>query len=257
MINKEFDLTHSDYGTVKAFEYDAAILPWGATEPHNLHLPYLTDCILSQSIGVEAARLAHERYGVRIMTLPPVFFGSQNPGQTDLPFCIHTRYETQKAILEDIVTSLSRQGINKILIINGHGGNIFKNMIRDLNVIYPDMLIACSEWFKVCNSSEYFDAPDDHADELETSVMMHFHPELVDLSKAGNGHSTGFVPELLSEGKVWIPRNWAKVSKDTGIGNPEKATAEKGKRFAEAVISRYADFMNEFINAPLYESEME
>ena len=252
-MDKEFDLNCSAYGIVKSFEYDAAILPWGATEPHNLHLPYLTDSILSHDIAVSAAKLAQQKYGVRYMVLPPVNFGSQNPGQQQLPFCIHARYETQKAVLEDVVASLSLQGFSRLLIINGHGGNIFKNMIRDLSTSYPDMSVACSEWFKVCRASDFFDDPGDHADELETSVMMHFHPELVDLSMAGTGESVGFLPKLLAEGKVWLPRDWSKVSRDTGIGSPLKATAEKGRLFAEAVVDRYSEFLNEFINMPLYE----
>ena len=66
-MDKEFDLSCSAYGIVKSFEYDAAILPWGATEPHNLHLPYLTDSILSHDIAVSAAKLAQQKYGVRYM----------------------------------------------------------------------------------------------------------------------------------------------------------------------------------------------
>ena len=187
------------------------------------------------------------------MVLPPVNFGSQNPGQQDLPFCIHTRYETQKAILADIAASLVRQGISRLIIINGHGGNIFKNMIRDLYCVYPDMIVACSEWFKVCRPADFFDNPGDHADELETSVMMHYHPELVDISRAGDGNNVGFMPELLASGKVWIPRNWSKVSHDTGVGDPRGATAEKGRRFADAVVAKYAEFMSEFISDSLYE----
>lgn len=251
-MKKEFDLTCSNYGTVKAIRYDMAVLPWGATEPHNLHLPYLTDSILSHDIAVCAAEMAFERYGVRCMVLPPVNLGSQNPGQHDLPFCIHSRYETQRAVLEDVVASLQRQGLSRLLIINGHGGNVFKNMIRDLYFRYPDFMIASSEWYKVCRASEYFDDPGDHADELETSVMMYFHPELVNLEEAGDGRSGGFVPELLREGKVWLPRDWSQVSYDTGIGNPSKATADKGQAFASEVIKKYSKFFNDFINNSLY-----
>jgi creatinine amidohydrolase len=250
-MRKEFDLTRANYGTVKSLKYDVAILPWGATEPHNLHLPYLTDSILSHEIAVGSAELAFERHGVRCMVLPPVTFGSQNPGQQELPFCIHSRYETQKAILQDIVASLQLQGFSRLLIINGHGGNSFKNMIRDLYCVYPDFLIASSEWFKICKGTDFFDDPNDHADELETSVMMHYHPELVNLSEAGEGRSGGFSAALLKEGKVWIPRNWGRVSSDTGIGNPAKATAAKGAAFAEAVVSRYADFLKDFTEEDL------
>ncbi len=122
MIDKELDLAMSCYGKVKSLPYDLVLLPWGATEPHNLHLPYLTDCILSHDVALDAARLAKERDGIRCMVMPYVTAGSQNPGQRELPFCIHYRYETQKAILSDIVASLFAQGHRKMIIINGHGG---------------------------------------------------------------------------------------------------------------------------------------
>lgn len=252
MNQKEFDLSISNYGTTRPIEYDIAILPWGATEPHNLHLPYLTDAILSHDVAVDAAKMAFEKYGVRAMVLAPMPLGSQNPGQRELKFCVHYRYETQKAVLTDIVTSLHHQGIKRLLIVNGHGGNSFKNMIRDLDVDMPDMLIASSEWFKVCPAKEYFEQPSDHADELETSVMMHYHPELVNLSEAGSGDYTGFKPQTLRDGVAWMPRNWSKVSKDTGIGDPRLSNPEKGARFAAAVSTRYADLLNDLVNSELY-----
>ena len=126
MEKREIDLTVSCYGKVKGVKYDVVILPWGATEPHNLHLPYLTDCILPHDIAVDAAALALQNSGVRCMVMPPVPFGAHNPGQRELPFCIHTRYSTQQAILEDIVASLYAQGMRKLIILSGHGGNNFK-----------------------------------------------------------------------------------------------------------------------------------
>lgn len=251
-MNRENDLAITSYGAVKDRTYDIVMLPWGATEPHNLHLPYLTDCILSHDIAVDAAVLAKKEYGVNSMVLPAINMGSQNPGQRELLFCIHARYETQKAILTDIVASLFAQGIRKMVIINGHGGNTFKSMIRDLSIDYPDFLIATSEWFTVAKASEYFDIPGDHADELETSVMMHYHPELINLEEAGSGEFTTFAAESLNQKVAWIPRNWAKVSKDTGIGDPRKATAEKGKRFAEVVVAKYATLLNELVHGDIY-----
>lgn len=248
MMNREIDLSITAYGVVRNLDYNLAILPWGATEPHNLHLPYMTDCLLSQAVAVDAAERALKRYGKRAMVLPPVPMGAQNPGQRDLKFCIHYCYETQQAILCDIVRSLHHQGIRRLLIVNGHGGNSFKSMIRDLAVDYPDFIIAASEWFKMAPAKEFFDDPGDHADELETSVMMHYHPELVNLAEAGQGKSKGFAIDALAKGKVWIPRHWTLVTTDTGIGNPAAATAEKGQRFANAVADAYASFINDFAN---------
>lgn len=252
-MDKHHDLSVSNYGTTRNLTYDIAILPWGATEPHNLHLPYLTDAILSHDVAVDAAKLAQERYGLRAMVLPGLPLGAQNPGQRELPFCIHYRSETQKAVLTDIVASLYHQGLRRLLIVNGHGGNTFKGMIRDLAVDLPDMLIASSEWFKVCPAKDYFDNPGDHADELETSVMMYYHPELVNLAEAGEGGKGGFKAETLQRGVAWLPRNWSRISDDTGIGSPAAATAEKGKRFALAVAEDYARLINDLCQDDLYE----
>ena len=247
MEQREYDLIMANYGVTRQHCYDIVLLPWGATEPHNLHLPYLTDCILSHDIAVDAARVAFERHGVRCMVMPSVTMGSQNPGQRDLPFCIHASYDTQRAILTDTVASLRHQGFRKLVIVNGHGGNNFRNMMRDLSTAYPDFLIACGEWFKMAPVGEYFDNPGDHADEVETSVMMHYHPEWVNLSEAGPGKGHGFAVKALRQGKVWLPRHWNLASPvDTGIGNPALSTAEKGKRFADAVVAEYADFLRDF-----------
>lgn len=252
-MDKIHDLSVSNLGTARRYEYQIALLPWGATEPHNQHLPYLTDSILSHDVAVDAARIADERYGIRAMVMPAVTLGSQNPGQRQLPFCVHARYDTQRAVLTDIAASLYTQGIRRILIVNGHGGNNFKNMIRDLAVDMPDMMIATSEWFKLCPAKEYFEAPGDHADELETSVMMYYHPELVNLAEAGEGRAGGFAAETLRSGAVWLPRDWSKVSVDTGIGNPLTATAEKGERFARAVAEKYAEVIRDLCTEPLYQ----
>jgi creatinine amidohydrolase len=245
-MNREIDLSVSAYGVTRPLDYDIVILPWGATEPHNLHLPYLTDSILSHDVAVDAAQIALDKYGVRAMVLPSVMMGAQNPGQRDLKFCIHYRYDTQRAILTDIVANLHHQGFRKLLIVNGHGGNSFKSMIRDLAVDYPDFLILTSEWFTVLPGKDWFDDPGDHADELETSVMMHYHPELVNLSEAGPGDAHPFALEALRTKTAWLPRHWTKVTSDTGIGNPALSTAEKGRRFADACADGFAEFLRDF-----------
>ncbi len=248
-MNKEknsSDLSVVRWGTIKETPYEVAILPWGAIEPHNYHLPYATDCILSQSIALDCARKASETAGVRCMVMPPIYLGSQNPGQWNKPFCIHARSETQKAIMTDIVSSLYGQGFRKLLLINGHGGNTFKSIVRDLAVVYPDFYIVSVDWFAVVPTQDYFEEiPDEHAGEQETSVMLHYHPEYVDMEMAGDGEVavTG-IPSI--EKKIgWMPRNWDEVSRDTGIGNPKKSTAEKGRRYVEAVISRIVELLDE------------
>ena len=246
------DLITTSFGKVKDKHYDLAILPWGATEPHNYHLPYLTDSILSYHISIDALTWAMQKSGFHGMVLPPVSMGSQNSGQRELPFCIHSRYETQKAILTDIAASLHCQGIFKLVITNGHGGNSFKNMIRDLSVDYPDFLIVVADWFSIVPQAGFFEEKDEHAGEMETSVMMYYHPEWVLLSEAGEGVSKPFALSSLNDKTAWIPRNWAKISTDTGIGNPKKASAEKGERYAKAVIEKLGQLFVELATKEVY-----
>lgn len=235
------DLATATLGQMKDKEIGLAILPWGAIEPHNYHLPYMTDCLLSQVISRDAIA----KSSCIVALLPPMYMGQQNPTQTDFPLCIHTRVETQKAIITDIVLSLKHQGITKLLIVNGHGGNSFKGIVRDLAFTHPDFTIMVTDWFAIVPHSVFFENEGEHADELETSVMMHYYPNLVDLSVAGNGASRPFLIDSLNEKTAWLPRNWKATTNDTGIGNPHRSTAEKGAKYAEAVSDKIAKLIKE------------
>ncbi|VAX15457.1 Creatinine amidohydrolase [hydrothermal vent metagenome] len=250
---KHFFLTETNWKTVQNMEYELAILPWGATEPHNYHLPYGTDYFQSKTISELSAEKAWEK-GAKVMVLPTIPLGVQNPGQIELPFCLHTRPTTQKMILEDILTSLNLQGIKKLLIVNGHGGNDFKAMIRELVPQFPSMFIGVTDWYKILENEKYFDEVGDHAGEMETSIMQHLFPELVlPLEEAGEGKANKFSIEALNNREVWTPRNWERISKDTGIGNPKKATAEKGKRFIEDVTAKLTEVMVDISNTEIEE----
>ena len=241
------DLSKLSWGDIKENKYDVVILPWGAIEPHNYHMPYLTDAYLSHEMAKASATLALQQSGKLCMVMPPIYLGSQNPGQWDLPFCIHTNYETQKAILTDIVSSLHVQGFRKLVIVNGHGGNTFKSMIRDLAMKYPDFTILSVDWYAIVPREDYFEEMmDEHGGEQETSVLMHFKPELVKLEKAGKGTLHPWPMPSMNKKTAWAPRNWQKVSDDTGIGNPEKSTAEKGRKYAAEVTKRIAELLIEF-----------
>lgn len=115
-----------------------------------------------------------------------------------------------------------------MVILGGHGGNNFKGMIRDLAVTYPDFLIMATDWFSIIPTKGYFEADiDDHAGESETSAMMYYHPELVNLAEAGDGASRPFAIASLNEKVAWTPRHWDKATVDSGVGNPKKASAER------------------------------
>lgn len=252
-MNSPFDVSTACWGELRKIQHwDLAILPWGATEPHNYHLPYCTDVLLSQAVALEAAAGAAEK-GVHAMVLPSVPFGSQNPGQASLPFCLHTTQATQTAILRDIAASLKRQGIHKLLIINGHGGNSFKGMIRDLTCEDPSFLIFASNWWDFVPREGFFEETvDDHAGELETSAMLHYYPSLVRMPLAGDGKSHPFAIDGLNRHVAWHPRHWDQATEDTGVGNPRSASAEKGARFVAAVIPHYVSLLQDLATKNLY-----
>lgn len=243
---KPFILEQTNWKQVKHQKYEVAILPWGATEPHNYHLPYGTDSLETAQIVEQAAQKAWNK-GAKIMVLPTIPLGVQNPGQIDLPFCLHTKPSTQTLIFKDIVEALNGQGIKKLVLMNGHGGNDFKPMIREIQPQFPEMLISLVEWFKILDLTKYFENDGDHAGEMETSVIMHYFPELArPLENAGEGNAKQSKLAGLKNNTAWMPRQWNKVSEDTGVGNPKKATAEKGKKYLEDLTSKIAEFYIEF-----------
>jgi creatinine amidohydrolase len=248
---KPYILEQTNWKQVKNENYQVAILPWGATEPHNYHLPYGTDSLETSKIAEEAAEKAWKK-GAKVMVLPTIPLGVQNPGQIDLPFCLHTKPSTQILVFKDIVEALYNQGIRKLVLMNGHGGNDFKPMIREIQPQFPEMLISLVEWFKILNLSEYFEEDGDHAGEMETSVIMHYFPHLVlPLEKAGDGKAKSSKLQGVLNKTAWIPRQWNKVSEDTGVGNPKKASAEKGEKYLEEVTSKIAEFFIEFSECDL------
>lgn len=116
-------------------------------------------------------------------------------------------------------------------------------MIRDLAVDYPNFFIATTEWFTIIPPTGYFEEKDDHAGELETSVMLHYHPEWVAMHLAGEGKSYPFALSALNEKIAWVPRNWSRVTSDTGIGDPGKQPLQKGNDMFRLSQKNYAFYL--------------
>jgi creatinine amidohydrolase len=253
MSSKEprpYILAETNYKVVKDENYTVAILPWGATEAHNYHLPYATDNIQAEQVAIEAAKIAWNNKA-KTVVLPTIPFGV-NTGQLDVPLCINMNPSTQYAILKDIVYVLNKQQIHKLVIVNAHGGNNFKQITRELSVEFPDVFICSLNWWQITDTTQYFEEPGDHDGELETAVMMHLTPNLVlPLSEAGDGAARTFKIKGLKEGWVSSQRKWTSVTKDTGVGDPKKATKEKGAIFFKVVTEKIASFFEELHNADL------
>ncbi len=249
MTARPWILAEQPLPAVRAAGYKVALLPWGATEAHNLHLPYGTDSVESAAIAAESARRAWER-GARVAVLPTVPFGV-NTTQLDIPFTLNMNPSTQLALLRDLVSALEGQGLRKFVILNGHGGNEFRAIIRELQPS-TRVFLCTLNWWQVVDGRAFFTDLGDHAGELETSVMQHIAPTLVrPLSEAGDGRSKPWRIAAFREGWAWAPRQWTKVTADTGIGDPRQASAERGERYVDAVAERIAGFLVELAAADL------
>lgn len=241
---RPYILAENNWKTVKETDYKVAVLPWGATEAHNYHLPYGTDIIEADLVAAEAARIAWDQ-GTKVVVLPTIPFGV-NTGQFDVKLDINMNPSTQLAVLNDVVDVLNRQGIFKLIILNSHGGNDFKTMIRELGLRFPKMFLCSCNWYQSVDQKIFFENKDDHAGEMETSVIMHLTPHLVrPLSEAGDGAAKKFRVTAIREGWAWAERKWLQVTKDTGVGDPRKATAEKGEKYFKAVTEKVAQFFKE------------
>ncbi|HMG90126.1 MAG TPA: creatininase family protein [Chryseolinea sp.] len=245
---RPYILAENNWKTVKETNYEVAILPWGACEAHNYHMPYGTDIIEAESVSAEAARIAWDK-GAKITVLPAIPFGV-NTGQFDVKLDMNMNPSTQLAVLRDVVDVLNRHEVYKLIILNSHGGNDFRTMIRELGLQFPKMFLCTCNWYQSLDQKEFFENKDDHAGEMETSVIMHLTPELVrPLSEAGDGAAKKFRIAAIREGWAWAERKWMQVTKDTGVGDPRKASPEKGAKYFKAVTEKVAGFFLEVAKA--------
>ena len=198
MSDRPYILDELTWKTVRDTRYEVAILPWGATEAHNYHLPYTTDNIQAEEVAARAAERAWQR-GAKVVVLPTVLFGV-NTGQLDIPLCINMNPSTQWLVLRDVAMSLAAQGVPKLVVFNGHGANDFRQMIRELQGQVA--VFACViNWYKVIDPKGFFSDLGDHAGELETSVMQHLDAERArPLAEAGRGATRMFKIAALRAG---------------------------------------------------------
>ena len=241
---RPYILDESNWRTVKDEQYQLVVLPWGATEAHNFHLPYSTDNVEANEIAAGAARIAWEK-GAKLTVLPVIPFGV-NTGQFDVKLDMNLNPSTQFAILNDIIDTLNRQEIYKLVILNSHGGNDFRQILRELGLKYPKMFLSEVNWYKVKEADTIFEDLGEHAGEVETSLMLYLKPEWVlPIYEAGDGAAKKYKFKAMQEGWGWAERRWTSVTKDTGIGNPAKATAEKGERFFTLLTEKIGEFLFE------------
>jgi len=253
MMNQPWNLEKITYKVVKENNYNVAVLPIGSIEPHNFHLPYGTDAINVKYVAEKMCEQAYKE-GAKVLLLPTVPY-SVNSNMSKFPFAMNIEQTTVNQVITDLLVTLEKHGIEKLLVINGHGGNRFESWQRSMYG-KTKIFISIMDWWAPAEKEEkeIFEEGGFHANEMETSVDLVTVPELVHLEDADDGeyYKTRF--DAVNKGWAKITPPWHLLTKNTGWGNPKKATKEKGEKFLKIVIERGAKFIKELSDAKVDEN---
>lgn len=251
MIN-EWDLTQTNLYRLSQNKPQVAVIPTSAIEPHNRHLPEGQDFLHTSFIAKQSCKLAWKKCK-SVICLPAIPYGV-DCNLLDFPLAIHVSQTTLDAMVRDIIVSLRSHGIEKIVIINGHGGNDFTPLVRQIQCDM-DVHLFQSNWWKVGldKYDEIFAKPDDHAGEFETSIALALYPELVEMSNAGHGIPRPFRFEALKKGWVQTSRRFSRLNDHCAVGDPSKATPEKGRKYLDLVCERISAFLVDLAQTPIDE----
>jgi creatinine amidohydrolase len=158
-------------------------------------------------------------------------------------------------VISDIAESMERQGVKKLMLLNGHGGNELKPLMRQLHHRVGIFLCVC-DWYRMAADlyPTIFERPGEHADEVETSLGLAFFPHLMLPEKADRGEARPTRFDAINRGWVSITRPWHLATTNTGLGDPSAATAEKGRRLMEALAERLGGFLAELAAAEVGEA---
>jgi len=235
-------LQELDYAAVKDRAYEVAVLPVGATEPHNLHLPYGQDAFHATEVASQSCAYAHQR-GAQVVLLPTIPYGT-NSNMMAFPLTVNVNPSTMNALVTDVIDSMSRHGIRKFVIFNAHGGNTFKPLLRELYG-QTDAFVCLIDWWTVGSDvhDQIFEAHGDHGEEMETSVAMAFWPDLVRMEVADEGRVNPSRFEAINKGWVKISRPWHLLTTNAGVGDPRAGTADKARRYLDVVVPRIGQFL--------------
>lgn len=248
-------LAEQTHAFVRSQQWQAAVLPFGATEPHNFHMPYGTDTLQVDTLGRLACQRAWEG-GARVALLPTVPYGV-NTNHLKIPGALACSVTptTLLHLLTDLVDSLERQGVRKLVLLNGHGGNELKPLTRELHHRTGVFLCVC-DWFRMARDlyPTLFDQPGEHADEVETSLGLAFFPTLMHMELAADGAVRPSRFEAVNKGWITLTRPWHLATPSTGVGDPSAATADKGRRLMDVLAERLAAFLMDLAASPMDET---
>lgn len=250
-----WNLLETAYADVRNQKYEVAVLPLGATEPHNLHLPYGTDVLEGTTVGEEICKAAHEK-GAKVVLLPTMPYGTET-NLREFPLAMNVNPSTLFAVVTDLVESLVQSDIRKVVLLNSHGGNSMKPLLRELYGKTPAHIFLCN-WYE-CLAEKYFEIfehAEDHAGEMETSFGLAYFPDLVLKNEDGTLHADPAEKathrfQALQEGWVGMTRPWHLLTTNSGAAYPHAASADKGRQMMDVIVDRLSTFLVELSDAKI------
>jgi creatinine amidohydrolase len=248
-------LAEQTHAFVGGRRWQAAVLPFGATEPHNFHMPYGTDTFQVEELGRRACQFAWQQ-GAAVALLPAMPYGV-NTNHLRIPGALACSVTptTLLALISDLAESLERQGVRKLVLLNGHGGNELKPLTRQLHHRSSVFLCVC-DWYRMAHDvyPGLFEQPGEHADEVETSLGLAFFPNLMRMELAGPGTAKPTRFDAVNRGWISLTRPWHLLTTDTGVGDPSAATPDKGRRLMDVLTQRLGAFLVELAQSDMDET---
>ncbi|WP_344361834.1 creatininase family protein [Streptomyces gobitricini] len=213
---------------------DVAVLPIGSFEQHGPFLPLMTDTLIACAIAREIAAA----YPVHL--LPPVTISCSHE-HADWPGTVSLSAATLCAVVRDIAGSLRRSGIEGLVLVNGHGGNyVLRNVVQESagSGIRMALFPGPADWEAARGKAGVLTPShsDMHAGEVETSILLHDHPELV-----RPGYETS---DWISDERKHLLSLGMRAYTESGvIGRPSRASAEKGRELLVALAGSFGEYL--------------
>jgi creatinine amidohydrolase len=218
----------------RAFEagkFDKVIVPLGSCESHGDHLPFGMDALTAHNLSLAIANCLE-----RVIVLPPMWFG-MSLHYRHKPMCVSLSNDTTTRVIRETLESLVHWGFRRIIIVNGHDGNVpcLEIAARDVKLSRPDVHIAALDayWMTLAKllPPGTFEVMDGlgHGGEAETSIGLATIPQLVDMR-----HARGMLPRTDDYLKqIW---NFDELTQFGATGDPTKATVQKGEAMVDAIV---------------------
>jgi len=251
------EMTSADFPALDA-DRTVAILPIGAIEQHGPHLPVVVDACINAMLLERVLAAAPPELGITALPLQAV--GKSNEHRA-FPGTLTLTAETLMRVCIELGESVLRAGVRKLVLLNSHGGQpqIMDIVARELRVEHG-MFVVNAAWQAVTGAGDLF-AVDElrygiHGGEVETSLMLHLRPDLVDMSQAGNFvglmHTMGDDYRWLTpEGRIGFGWQSQDLHPSGASGNASAATADKGRILAERAVANMIELLAEVARYPL------